>query len=100
MSGASPTTRPPQGDVHIAGALVHAHPSHLPQVLLHLRDLPHVEVRQQSADGRFVIVLEAASARAIVDTLDHIRSLHGVLNVALVYQHAEPAESMQQEMPT
>ena len=97
---AAPIPQGARGDVHIAGALVHAHPSHLPQVQQHLSELSQLEVRQQSPDGRLVVVLEGPSARAIVDTLDHIRSLPGVLNVVLVYQHAEPAESMQQEMPT
>jgi nitrate reductase NapD len=30
--------------------------------------------------------------------IDAIRAMSGVLNVSLVYQHAEPASSMQQEM--
>jgi nitrate reductase NapD len=35
----------------------------------------------------------------VVQTLSALRDLPGVLNVALVYQHAEPWETMQQEMP-
>lgn len=88
------------GDVHIAGVLVHVHPDHLADVAPRIAALPDTEVRQSTPDGRVIALLEAASARRIVDRLDQIRCLRGVLNVALVYQHAEPAASMHQEMPT
>jgi nitrate reductase NapD len=45
-----------------------------------------------------VVVIEAASARQVLDAIDSIRALPGVLNVSLVYQHAEPASSMRQEL--
>jgi nitrate reductase NapD len=34
----------------------------------------------------------------VLAVVDEIRAIPGVLNVALVYQHAEPAAAMQQPM--
>jgi nitrate reductase NapD len=56
------------------------------------------EVFQSSAEGKLVLVIEAPAARDVLATIDGIRALPGVLNVALVYQHAEPAAAMQQPM--
>jgi nitrate reductase NapD len=60
--------------------------------------LPKAEVTHQAGDGRLVAVLEAASASGVMQQLDRIRSLKGVLNVALVYQHAEPEEELGKEI--
>ena len=99
MSAAEPPAGT-EGDIHIAGVLVHVHPNHLADTLPRIDACAEAEVRQATEDGRAVVLLEAASAARIVDCLDRIRALRGVLNVALVYQHAEAAASMQQEMPT
>ena len=56
------------------------------------------EVFQSSAAGKLVLVIEAPAARDVLAVIDGIRALPGVLNVALVYQHAEPAAAMQQPM--
>ena len=53
---------------------------------------------QSSDDGKLVVVVEAASSAGVVETIDAMRELPGVLNVSLVYQHAEPASSLEQEI--
>jgi nitrate reductase NapD len=87
------------GDVHIAGVLVHSRPLYLMQVHHAIDALDAAEVFQSSAEGKIVVVIEAPSGRQVLDVLDIIRSFAGVLNVSLVYQHAEPMSSMQQELP-
>lgn len=86
------------GDVHIAGVLVHSRPLNLMQVCRAIGSLDGAEVFQSSAEGKIVVVIEASSSRQVVDVVDAIRTFAGVLNVSLVYQHAEPASSMQQEL--
>lgn len=99
MSRSDHAALPPrEEEVHIAGALVHTRPPHTLDACAAMSQLPDVEVVQISPEGRAVLVLEGPSARAIVDTLEQIRTLDGVLNVALVYQHAESATAMQEEM--
>ncbi|HYE39814.1 MAG TPA: chaperone NapD [Ramlibacter sp.] len=86
------------GEIHVAGVLVHARPERLDDVCLAVSLLPDAEVTHASGDGRAVVVLEAASGRAVMQQLEAIRAIAGVLNVAIVYQHAEPEEDMNQEM--
>ncbi|HEX6362675.1 MAG TPA: chaperone NapD [Albitalea sp.] len=86
------------GDVHIAGVLVHCRALLLMPVHRAIDALAGAQVFQAHADGKLVVVLEADSGRAVLDAVDAIRALDGVLDVALVYQHAEPAAAMQQEI--
>lgn len=86
-------------EVHIAGVLVQARAQALPQLQLQVGALPGASLEQVAPDGRMVVLVEAGSAAQVMDTLAALRELRGVLNVALVYQHAEPWDEMQQEMP-
>jgi len=87
-----------EGDIHIAGALVHSRPLNLMQVIRAIDSLDGAQVYQSSAEGKVVVVVEAGTGKQVMDVLDAIRALRGVLNVSLVYQHAEPASSMKQEL--
>lgn len=86
-------------EIHIAGVIVHARPAQTAEIRAQLALLPHAIVHAVEEDGRMVVTLEAESAPRTLDAMDAIRALPGVLNVALVYQHAEPATSMDEEMP-
>ena len=85
-------------EVHIAGVLIHARPGSLADVCRAVSMLPKAEVTHEAGDGRAVAVLEAATGRAVLEQLEAIRTLPGVLNAALVYQHAEAAEDLDKEM--
>ncbi|MEW6706912.1 MAG: chaperone NapD [Pseudomonadota bacterium] len=87
-------------EIHIAGVLVQARPEACAAVREAIACSAQAQVVQHAADGRIVVVVEAGSAGEVVQRLEAMRTLPGVLNVALVYQHAEPAAAMQQEMPT
>lgn len=87
----------PAAEVHIAGILVQARRADCASVAEAVRALPGLEV-PSVADGRLVVVAECANAAEIVDRIDHIRALPGVLNVALVYQHAESLGAMEEEI--
>lgn len=81
-------------EVHIAGVLVHARPQQLAEACRGIAALPGAEVSQSAADGRIVVVLEHASGAAVLDAIDAMRALPGVVDVALVYQHAEALDAM------
>ena len=94
----SAAVHPPAAEIHIAGVLIHARPQHADDVCTAVSLLPQAEISHRMADGRIVAVLEARSARGVVQQLDGIRALPGVLSVALVYQHAEAEDDMNKEM--
>ena len=85
-------------EVHIAGIVVHAQPEHLDSVRSCIADVPGAEIHGGDAEGRLIVTLEADSAKRTVGIMDAIRALPGVLNVSLVYQHAEPLAAIDQEV--
>jgi periplasmic nitrate reductase NapD len=88
----------PKAEIHIAGVLVHARPEFAEGIAAAIGALPAAEVTHQAQDGRIVTVLEAPDSHRIMEQIDAIRALRGVLNVALVYQHAEAEEELRKEI--
>ena len=85
-------------EVHIAGVIVHAAAAEVAAVKRHLALLPKTQVHAAGADGRLVVTIETDSTQRTLDCLDAVRALPGVFNVALVYQHAEDAAAMDEEV--
>lgn len=71
--------------LHIASLLVHCRPEFLDAVKANLTLLAGLELHQESPAGKIVIVLEAEHESRILDTINHIQQLPGVLNAALIY---------------
>lgn len=71
--------------LHIASLLVHCRPELLDAVKRNLMLLPGLELHQESAAGKVVVVLEAEHESTILQTIDQIQQLPGVLNAALIY---------------
>lgn len=86
-------------EIHIAGVIVATSLAYSNSVKANLALLPGTKVHVTSDDGRMVVTLETTSAPATLDCMDAIRALPGVFNVALVYQHAEPAAAMEEMIP-
>jgi periplasmic nitrate reductase NapD len=82
-------------ELHIAGLLVHARPEAQAAVVAGLAARPQVEVRA-ARPGKLVVVCECASGGAAIDLTSQVRP--GVVDVALVYQHAESAVEMDCEI--
>ncbi len=76
---------------HIARLLVHCRPEWLAAVKANLQLLPGLEMHQENASGKLVVVLEAEHESRILASIDHIQQLPGVLNAALIY-HEELLE--------
>lgn len=93
MMSASPTP-----EIHVAGLFVQAFPDRVDAVAGAIAELPGTAVMARDGAGKLVVVCECASGEEAVDLIGRIRELPGVLNVALVYQHAESAEAMEKEM--
>jgi nitrate reductase NapD len=71
--------------LHIASLVVHARPELFDAVKANLRLLEGVELHQESAAGKLVVVLEAVHENQILQRIDQINNLPGVLNAALIY---------------
>ena len=78
--------------LHIASLLVHVRPELLGAVKANLRRLDGLELHQESPLGKLVVVLEAEHERQILERIEQISALPGVLNAALVYHELLAAE--------
>lgn len=78
--------------LHIASLLVHCRPEFLDAVKANLTLLEGLELHQQSPAGKLVVVLEAEHESRILDTINHIQQLPGVLNAALIYHELLTSE--------
>jgi periplasmic nitrate reductase NapD len=84
-------------DVHIASCVAFARPDAVQGIAKAIEATRLAEVpRQDGERGRLVILIEAASASKVLDVMDAIRALDGVLAVHLAYQHAESETDMKE----
>lgn len=85
-------------ELHIASLVVHVHPQALNQVAQGLLQVDDAQVHGTHPDGKLVVTLEGPNAGAIMDKVAQIQQIEGVLNVSLVYQHAESRHFLNQEV--
>ena len=76
-------------EVHIASCVAYARPEAVEGVARAIVATGLAEVPRRDERGRLVILIERDSAAAVLDVIDAIRALEGVLAVNLAYQHAE-----------
>jgi nitrate reductase NapD len=86
-------------DVHIASCVAFARPEAVAGIAraiaaTRLAEVPRYDVER----GRLVILIDAPSSAQVLDVMDAIRALDGVLAVHLAYQHSE-SESAMKEAP-
>lgn len=82
--------------LHIASLVVHARPELFDAVKANLRLLEGVELHQESAAGKLVVVLETVHENQILQRIEQISNLPGVLNAALIYHEIlDPAGDSQ-----
>ena len=83
-------------EVHIAGCVAFVRAEAAPALVHSIVASGLAEVPAEDGRGRLVILIERASARQVLDSIDAIRALPGVLAVHLAYQHAESAADLEE----
>lgn len=72
-------------NIHIASLIVLARPELFDGVKANLRLLQGVELHQESPEGKLVVVLEIPGESHLLQRIEQINRLPGVLNASLVY---------------
>lgn len=85
-------------EVHIAGVVVYSRPAQLDSVTSCIAAVPGADIHASNAEGKIVVTLETDSTKRTLDIMDAMRALPGVVDVALVYQHAEPVSALDLEV--
>jgi nitrate reductase NapD len=83
-------------DIHIASCVAFARPDSVEAIVAAIRAAGIAEVPRYDPGGKLVVLIEGPSAARVLDAMDAIRALDGVLAVHLAYQHAESESEMQE----
>ena len=75
--------------INICGVLVHARPDKLDTVSLSLQAFEGLEVHDVTRDGRLIITIDHPDRSQMIDTINQLNNVEGVLSAAMVYQHTE-----------
>ena len=85
--------------MHIASCIARLRPEALEAAISPIEAVTGCPVSARDAIGKVVIVIEGASTGALLDQMEQIRKIAGVLNVEMVYQHAEEESVMKELLP-
>jgi nitrate reductase NapD len=86
LTSASPAGAP---ECHISSVLVHVRPELQDQTAKQIDRLRGVELQQPRAAGKLIATIETASTMEIVDRIEEIQRLPGVIAVTLVFHQWE-----------
>lgn len=86
-------------EIHIVSCVVRVRSEDMATVAATIAQSPCSEIFAHHPDGKLVVVLENAGSAEIMERIDAMRELPGVLSVELIYQHAEAATTMQEVLP-
>jgi nitrate reductase NapD len=80
-------------ELHVSSLIVHIKPEKLQEIETSINLLDGAELITMSPIGKAVVVLEAPNQRVIMEVIDTINELDGVLSTGLVYHEFEKLES-------
>ena len=93
-------TRDVVAEWHIASIVVYAARKRTERIAEEIAQLPLAEVHGLSAEsGRIVVTLEGPTANDVLNQIQQIQHIDGVLSAALVYQCADTEDAMNEEVP-
>jgi nitrate reductase NapD len=78
-----------RAECHISSLLIHVRPELQGEVAARIGALPGVEAQPDRAAGKLIATLETASTTEIMERLQAIHEMPGVVAVALVYHQWE-----------
>lgn len=83
-------------ELHIASCIARIRSESVDVLVPRIEAITGGPIAAKSDDGKMVILMEGASTGALLNQMDQIRDLPGVLNVEMVYQHAEDESAMKE----
>ena len=83
-------------EVHIASCVAYVQPECVAGVVRAITSTALAEVPRHDSSGHVVVLIEKSSAAQVLDVIDAIRALDGVIAVHIAYQHAEPESDLKE----
>ncbi|WP_191057766.1 chaperone NapD [Geminicoccus harenae] len=79
-------------EIHISSLVVHSRPEQAAAIARHLEGMEGVAVHGGIEVSKLVVTLETTTEAQVVERLNVIQLLDGVLAATLVFHHYEPAK--------
>lgn len=86
----------PPPEIHIASCVAYVKPECVADVVRAITSTALAEVPRHDSSGHVVVLIEKSSASKVLDVIDAIRALDGVIAVHIAYQHAEPESDLKE----
>jgi nitrate reductase NapD len=84
-------------ELHVSSLVVHARPERADDIAGAVARLEGAEIHQRIAGGKLIVTLETAGTAEIMQRLERINDLPGVISATLVYHHWEPVSEAESE---
>ncbi|HVK50887.1 MAG TPA: chaperone NapD [Pseudoxanthomonas sp.] len=94
MSQDRPARDDANREVHIASFVVQHRPQADAALAAMMADCPDLELGL-AGETRSVVICESDDRYLVMDRIEQLRAVPGVLNVLLVYHHAEPRQALE-----
>lgn len=78
-------------ECHISSLVVHVRPERAAALSARIAQFPGTEMQACDVPGKLIVTLETESTAEIVERLNAIHDLPGVISAALIYHHWESA---------
>lgn len=84
-------------EFHVSSLVVLTQPSQRHQLAQQIATLKGAEIHAVSDEGKLVVTLEGISQRPIMDAIDAIQAMPGVLSAALIYHQFDELDQQGEE---
>ena len=84
-------------ELHISSIVVHVRPEAAAGAARSIAAMRGAEIHQQLAGGKLIVTLETGGTGDIMQHIERINDLPGVVTTALVYHHWEPVSEAESE---
>ncbi|MEJ2043268.1 MAG: chaperone NapD [Reinekea sp.] len=83
---------------HIVSVVVHLKPEFVAAVDPALKQLSGIEFVAEDSAGKIVLLISAPSAAQVMQQIEIIQQLEGVLSTAMIAHHSESCEALNEEI--
>ena len=74
---------------HITSLIVNTHPETWHLVVDQVKQLPSAEIHSGDSNAKFIVLLETDNEQQILDAINQIQAMNGVISAAMVYHQVD-----------
>ena len=87
-----------QDTSHISSFIVYCRPEKQHVIEASLKTMAQLEIHGANDNGKFVVVTEAPHQGVILDRIEQVTALEGVIDVSMVYHQMMPVDELSDEI--